>query len=468
METRSPLKVFISSTYQDLANYRSAVMEVLQGFEFVFKGMEYFGASENTPLDVCLNNVKQSDLVICILGTRYGSCPPNSDKSYTHLEVEYAIENQKPVYVYMIDEEHQPILAKFVDMGEKRKRLMAFKRMLNDGRRIVESFTTPEELGRKLARDLFKGLPPISQELKARKYRECAYDLLAEWYDLWYKGHWCSNNPCNTIISIVGSYLEHRRGNLSGLKILDCACGTGNTFVAFARLGMEIYGTDGSREMLLRAKVNCESIRMSTERLILDPINWTDFAGYQRYFKKEFFDLIVNTANSLCHIPPTNEYLHTALSNFYKLLKPGGLLLVDTKKYIRSDPANDVPTYKELRYDASEKEWFERFERTEIEEIEGYGKVTFHTRLVYDIDPSFNPAIRRALIIITIFGENLALRTLVVPYYPLPASILKNEMGKVGFKPTIFPAFEGLARDWKYDIVVGQKPGPKGFSSSLE
>jgi hypothetical protein len=149
--------------------------------------------------------------------------------------------------------------------------------------------------------------------------------------------------------------------------------------------------------------------------------------------------------------------MHQALSTYHALLKPGGLLLIDTKKYVRTSPISDVPTYMELKYDTIDKEWQIRTERKESREIPGLGSINFHTRLHYDIDPSFSEKVSRALIVITIYGGKLSPRTLVIPYYPLPAKVLIDQMNDTGFKSTLFPAHEDLAINWKYDIVVGQK-----------
>lgn len=81
----------------------------------------------------------------------------------------------------------------------------------------------------------------------------------------------------------------------------------------------------------------------------------------------------------------------------------------------------------------------------------------FHTRLTYDTDPAFSSFVRRALIIITIYGENLAPKTLVVPYYPLPARLLHDQMTQAGFRTRTILAMTGEAANWKYDVVVGQK-----------
>jgi Domain of unknown function (DUF4062) len=70
---RKPLKVFCSSTYVNFENYRSAVEDVLTNFESRFVGMEYFGARTTESLESCLRQVEQADLVVCLVGTLYGS-----------------------------------------------------------------------------------------------------------------------------------------------------------------------------------------------------------------------------------------------------------------------------------------------------------------------------------------------------------------------------------------------------------
>ena len=454
--------VFLSSTYSDLATHRGQVMDVLARFGMVYKGMEYFGASQDIALDVCLKQLAGCDLVIVILGTRYGSCPPDSQKSFTELEIEHAKKLGVPIHVYLLDQDRHPVIWRHVDSGEAAERLAALRERLMK-ERLVAFFISPEDLAVKIARDLYEFRPhegttsPATRGIVARGYRECVYDYLATWYDPWYQDHYRDEEPFETIKRIARPYYESERGNLKNKTILDCACGTGNTFVAFTKAGYTIYGSDGSQEMLLRAEQNCANESVSADKLLLTPINWTDLDGYRQHFDVASFDIIVNTANSFCHIPPTPEYMQTALANFNALLKAGGLLVIDTKRYVRSDPVGGVPTHKELKYDAQAQEWIERFERKEMRSLPGLGEVYFHTRLMYDTDPAFSSFVRRALIIITIYGENLAPKTLVIPYYPLPARLLHDQMTQAGFETKTIPAMTGEAANWKYDVVVGQK-----------
>jgi SAM-dependent methyltransferase len=457
------MKVFLSSTFEDLALYREHLMTVLDGCETIYRGMEFFGATETAPLDTCLSNLASCDLVVALIGTRYGTIPDGNGKSFTHLELERALASGKPVWAYFLDEEHTPVFARHVETGPAAEKLSALKKWLV-AHVTPERFTSPENLGMKLARDLHRrfgdfGGRAISDSRLSSRYRECAYDGLAAWYDAWYEEHWTSDQPLTTICSIASTYFESSRGHLKHKRVLDVACGTGNTFAAFTRAGFETWGTDGSMEMLLKARENCSSAGIETSNLVMVPINWTDQDRFSEQFAPRSFDIIVNTSNSFCHIPPVDQYMQTALANFFNLLKPGGLLFIDTKRYIRTDGVQAPPLLKELRYIAKAKEWVERVEREETRELPGFGAVKFNTRIVNDFDPAFpDRAVQRALIIITIFGDKLPSRTLVVPYYPLPAVKLESELHKAGFDAAVHRAHEGLNSIWKYDFVVGQRP----------
>lgn len=455
-----PMTIFLSSTREELIRYRNSTRDVVLGFGAVFRGMEHFGASYHPPLETCLNTLEKADLVIVILGTWYGSCPPGQSKSFTELEIEHALFKKIPMLVYIMGKDVL-VDQRWFAPDDARAKLTKLKLKLTENN-TVGWFNSPEDLGRQIACDLHTHYATephkVSAEAITPIYRECAYDHLANWYDYWYQGHWDSNKPFNTICALVGAYPDFEQGNIHGKRILDVACGTGNAYVAFTRAKFNIWGTDGSHEMLKKAESNCQSIGIPTKRLVLEPINWTDRSRYLEEFSAGSFDLIINTANSFCHIPPTAEYMQTALNNFYELLRPGGLLLIDTKKYIRNDPIGCAPTLKELKYDDKSGEWLERVDRHEKQEVPGRGEVHFHTRLMYDSDPAFTPAVRRALIIITIYGSQLVPRTLVVPYYPLPAMLLKDQMNKVGYLTKVHHAKQGLNVDWKYDVVIGQKP----------
>lgn len=452
------MKVFVSSTYEDLADYRQDVQSALLRCDAVFKGMEFFGASSEKTLDHCLSEVQHADLVICLIGTRYGSRPPSSDLSYTEHEIAHAFGLERPVLAYFIDEE-QPLPSKHVDTGDDAKALAELKRWI--GERVMPGrFTTPPNLAMLIMRDIWPYLSPTAQGSDpgpgvAAMYRETAYDGIAEWYDHWYKDHWCNDEPYLTIRRIASKHADSSKANLSMSRVLDTACGTGNAYAAFKKNHYEIFGCDGSSRMLARAIKNCERANVSSEGIIPTPINWTDGESYKELFGASSFDIIINTGNSFCHIPPVHDYMDVALQNFYQLLKPGGLLIIDTKRYIEEGKIDGIPAFKELRYVAPE--WVIRTSREEKCEIPGLESIRFHTRLHYDVDPSFATAVLRALITLTIYGEGLSPQTALIPYYPLPARDLERHMASAGFSTFTYPAGEGPAENWRYEVVVGRK-----------
>jgi hypothetical protein len=59
---------------------------------------------------------------------RYGSIPDGYDRSMTHLEYDEAQRLELPSLIYMIDEDNQPLLPKYVETGPGAEKLRAFKR----------------------------------------------------------------------------------------------------------------------------------------------------------------------------------------------------------------------------------------------------------------------------------------------------------------------------------------------------
>jgi SAM-dependent methyltransferase len=300
---------------------------------------------------------------------------------------------------------------------------------------------------------------------------ERAYDdWLAGVYDGWYPQLWDKYHGAFQAIAEImkhAIFADVASRGARNIRILDCACGTAANYIAFNLADYDVWGTDGSAKMLDRAFRNCERAqkaepRLSTSQLVAKPILWTDTDGYRKCFieKGILFDLVLLNTNSFCHLPSTSQdpavprYMQAALSNFRMLLKPGGRLLIDTKKYSAAAPIDGVPMFKEQQY--VEPNWITRSEKSDGErDIEGLGRVSFHTRMHYDVDPYLRKC--RALIVTTMYGEQTGSQTMLLPYYPLPAQTLEGEMKAVGFEEiSLFPAKQAPA-NWSYDFVVGRK-----------
>lgn len=153
--------IFISSTYEDMIPYREEVQRQLIRLEQIIKGMEYFGSSPESSLSICLSQVRESRVFIGIIGMRYGSIEEESELSYSQLEYNEAIKNNIPTLIYILDENH-PIPPKNVDTGFSAQKLSEFKELLKR-RHTISIFTTPEDLGRKIAHDLVQTLSSLEQ-----------------------------------------------------------------------------------------------------------------------------------------------------------------------------------------------------------------------------------------------------------------------------------------------------------------
>ncbi|MDB6027457.1 MAG: hypothetical protein JWM68_3680 [Verrucomicrobiales bacterium] len=102
--TRKKLQVFVSSTYSDLIDERQAAVEAILTAGHIPAGMELFTAGDESQMEVIKQWIDESDVYLLILGGRYGNIEVKSGKSYTHLEYEYALSKNKPLFACVIKE----------------------------------------------------------------------------------------------------------------------------------------------------------------------------------------------------------------------------------------------------------------------------------------------------------------------------------------------------------------------------
>jgi nucleoside 2-deoxyribosyltransferase len=121
------LQVFVSSTYLDLKEERQAAVQAILKASHIPAGMELFTAGDESQWEVITQWIDASDMLMLILGARYGSIEQKSGKSYTQLEYEYAVGKGKPVFAVIMSDE-------YLDARVKR-----------EGRKVLES-DHPKEL----------------------------------------------------------------------------------------------------------------------------------------------------------------------------------------------------------------------------------------------------------------------------------------------------------------------------------
>ncbi len=94
------MKVFISSVIYGYEDYRDGVAEIIEGLGYDAIRSEDFPAQPNTPQQACLQAVRESDVMVLLLGAKYGKIQP-SGLSATQEEYEEAERVAKQVLVFI-------------------------------------------------------------------------------------------------------------------------------------------------------------------------------------------------------------------------------------------------------------------------------------------------------------------------------------------------------------------------------
>ena len=109
--------------------------------------------------------------------------------------------------------------------------------------------------------------------------------------------------------------------------VLDIACGTGYHTVNLGLSGFDVTGSDGSANMIEKAKENARQSGLENTRLLV--ANWTSLTSS---FPDEKFDAIVCLGNAFTHLF-NDEERFKALGEIYGLLNVGGMVVIDHRNY---------------------------------------------------------------------------------------------------------------------------------------
>jgi tetratricopeptide (TPR) repeat protein len=108
------VKIYISSTYEDLKDYREAVYRALRRDRHDVIAMEDYVATDKRPLQKCLKDVASCDIYIGIFAWRYGFIPDDEKDnpnrlSITELEYRKAKEKGVPCLIFLLNKDEWPL-----------------------------------------------------------------------------------------------------------------------------------------------------------------------------------------------------------------------------------------------------------------------------------------------------------------------------------------------------------------------
>ena len=95
---------FISSTFYDLKHVRASLNSALRNLSFDVLDStdpEFFASPEVNTIENCKTNVRNCDVLILIIGGRYGGIVTDRGQSVTNLEYLWAHSNNIPVYTFV-------------------------------------------------------------------------------------------------------------------------------------------------------------------------------------------------------------------------------------------------------------------------------------------------------------------------------------------------------------------------------
>src|SRR5207248_10559404 len=98
------MRIFVSSTFEDLTDYRKKATDAIERLGQQGIRMEVFGARPGLATEACFEEIESSDAFVGIYAHRYGYVPQLSSTSITEQEFDFALEKRKPVFCFLVDE----------------------------------------------------------------------------------------------------------------------------------------------------------------------------------------------------------------------------------------------------------------------------------------------------------------------------------------------------------------------------
>jgi len=253
------MKIFVSSTYLDLKDYRIKAKKAIEESKNEFVGMENFQSHTHEPSAFCAENVEECDVFVLIVAYRYGFIPAGEKNSITQSEYEHALRKKIPVRIYLMDD-NQPWPSSPECRDKNSESIDVFRNLLK--KHTCSYFTTPESFYDKLKLDIQKfpippayyPIYPMNENFTGRKQER---EMLTNWLRK-------DSHPMLSVIAIGGM---------------------GKTSLAWYWLTEDIKGSDEQpRKILWWSFYDSEAgfdrfLRKAIEHFSNDEVEWNNLAS---------------------------------------------------------------------------------------------------------------------------------------------------------------------------------------------
>lgn len=146
------------------------------------------------------------------------------------------------------------------------------------------------------------------------------FDQLAEDYDLLLPDDALTGQG---VVQTVRALMPNDNGLI---RVLDCASGVGIDAVALAAAGYKVAASDISPKM-----VEATRHRAASKGVEVDVVA-TPWRRLREHFSESSLDVVLCLGNSFVHCPTTQEKVES-LASMRAILRPGGLLIIDSRNW---------------------------------------------------------------------------------------------------------------------------------------
>jgi hypothetical protein len=163
---KASITVFVCGTYADLSAERGAVLDALQRLQLKHQSMEFFGARPERSIETCLAEVRKSDILVVVVGDRYGTLVPGMQISFSEAEYEEARRLNKPCLVYI--RQHETTQAAISDTEAGQAQLLNQWKATLRSQHTPATFQNGTDLALQVAVDLGRWITEVETSGQSR------------------------------------------------------------------------------------------------------------------------------------------------------------------------------------------------------------------------------------------------------------------------------------------------------------